>query len=251
MILYIILGVIGFIILFLIILSLPRKENERIHNIEAIDNPDVVKGFETMAKTPAFAWIHKKIVSKLTEFLPEGIIVDLGCGSGNLIVRLAKKFPNSEIIGVDNSSEMLKTAKERAEKKIKSRKIKFKKGSANKLPFNDNSIDFVVSSLSLHHWINPTEALQEIYRVLKKHGYLIIFDFRRNSRKFFYGLLKFATTIVVPKALKDINEPLGSLLSSYTENEMREIFNHTSFDKIDIEALMAWVFIIAKKNKDI
>jgi ubiquinone/menaquinone biosynthesis C-methylase UbiE len=248
MIFYIILGLIGIVFILLIVVSLLKKKNERLHNIEAIDNPKVVKGFERMAKTPPFKLIRKAITSKIEELNPQGTIVDVGCGSGNLLIKLAKKFPKHEIIGVDLSDEMLEAAKKRIEKKGNPSEIKCTHGSANDLPFDENSVDYIISSLSLHHWVNPLVALQEMYRVLKNNGYLVIFDFRRNSRNFFYGLLKFATKIVVPRALKEINEPLGSLLSSYTETEIEEIFAQSPFQEYNREGVMAWMFIIAKKG---
>ncbi|TXT58120.1 MAG: hypothetical protein BAJALOKI1v1_1750008 [Promethearchaeota archaeon] len=246
-IIYILLILVCIIVLILIAISLPRRYTERLHNLEAIDDPKVVEGFEKMAKTPPFIWIRKQITSKVKEYEPTGTIVDLGCGSGNLIVQLAKNFPDQSIIGVDISQEMLNAAKKRVEREVPSRGIEFKKGSSQSLPFPDNSVDFLISSLSLHHWLDPLEALNEIFRVLQKGGSLIIFDFRRNSRNFFYNLLSFATKIVVPKALKRINEPLGSLLSSYSENEIKEIFAGSQFQEYEIEPKMAWMFIIAKK----
>ena len=69
------------------------------------------------------------------------------------------------------------------------------------------------STVSLHHWQNPKQALQELYRVLRPEGQVLIFDLRRDGRKFFYWLLRFAQTFVVPVALRRISEPIGSALS--------------------------------------
>ena len=240
----IILGI--FVIIFLIF-ALPRKINERVPSIEGLDIPEVAKSFERMARTPPFKLLRKKIISQLKKLIPIGTLIDLGCGSGNLIIKIAKVFPNLELIGMDVSNEILSLAKKRAKEHSFNNKITFKVGNVENMPVPDNSIDFIVSSFSLHHWIDPLKAFKEIYRVLKQNGSCLIFDFRRNSRKFFYGLLTFATKIVVPKPLKNINEPIGSLKAAYTADEIKEIFSQTFFEKFEITPYLAWMFIKLKK----
>jgi SAM-dependent methyltransferase len=89
------------------------------------------------------------------------------------------------------------------------------------LPFPDGNLDFVVSTLSLHHWPNPAQAFQEIYRVLKPGGQFLVFDLRRDARRFIYGIARFATAVVVPLAIRRIGEPFGSFLAAYTPGEAR------------------------------
>ena len=174
-------------------------------------------------------------------------LVDVGCGSGNLIIQVAKKYPSLDLIGVDLSSEILELAKKRAVENNLNEKIGFKIGSVEKLPFSDKSVDFVLSTLSLHHWEAPKQAFGEIFRILKDKGVLLIFDFRRDARKFYYGLLKFVTKVVVPKALKKINEPLSSLKAGYIFSEINHIISQTSFSNVDIKPYLAWMFIKLEK----
>ena len=148
---------------------------------------------------------------------------------------------------MDISSEILKFAKERAIKNSYIERIDFKEGTAESLPFPDDSINFIVSSLSLHHWVHPIKGFQEFYRILKKDGIALIFDFRRDARKIFYGFLTFATKLVVPKALKQVNEPLGSIQSSYILAEIKQMFNKNSFVNTKIKPFLAWMFIIINK----
>ena len=75
----------------------------------------------------------------------------------------------------------------------------------------------------------------------------LIFDFRRKSRKFFYGLLTFTTKVVVPKPLKEINEPLGSLMVGYTANEVMQIVSHVPFINIETKTYLARMFIKLEK----
>ena len=59
-------------------------------------------------------------------------------------------------------------------------------GSVEKLPFQDKSVDFIFNTLSLHHWKDLKQVIEEILRVLKDGGVSLIFDFHRDARKFFY-----------------------------------------------------------------
>ena len=244
---YIFLFVLVFIFLIILIFGYPRKKSDRKSNMEGIDNPEVAKAFERMTKILPFRLLHRKIVSKLGEFDLSGRLVDLGCGIGNIILRIATKFPDLNLVGVDISSEILKRAKEYIKEKIPEKEIEFKIGNAEELPFPDNSVDFAISTFSLHHWLDPIKVFHEIYRILKKDGRFIIFDFRRDSRKFFYGFFTFVTKVIVPKSLKKVNEPFDSLQSGYTPNEIIQFLDQSPFNDIEISPFLAWMFIIGKK----
>jgi len=244
---YVFFVIIGIISIIILIFGLPRKKSTRYHNIESVDNPDVVKAFEKMTNFLPFKLLHRKVISRLKKFNPSGKLVDIGCGSGNLITQIAEKLSKLNLVGVDISSEILEHAKKRVIEKKVDKKVEFKNGTVENLPFPNDSVDFIISSLSLHHWVNPIKAFKEIHRILKENGTFLIFDFRRDSRKFFYGFLTFATKVVVPKALKNINEPLGSIQSSYTPDEVLQLISQFSFQNTEIKPYLAWMFISGKK----
>jgi ubiquinone/menaquinone biosynthesis C-methylase UbiE len=241
--LQIVLIIIGIIIAIILIFALPRKKNIRKVSIVGLDDPKVAAAFEKMTNFLPFKLLRRKVISQLNKYKPTGKLVDVGCGSGNLIVEIAKSFTNLELMGVDISQEILYLAKKRAIQNDLQGGIDFKIGNVENLPFPDNSVDFIISTLSLHHWWDPIKAFTEFFRVLKENGTLLIFDFRRDARKFFYGLLKFATKIVVPKALKRINEPIGSLQAAYTPYEIRQMVSKSPFKIVEIEPFLAWIFI--------
>ena len=238
----------GIIFILILIFSLPRKKSEREPSIEGLYCAEVAKAFEKMTNFLPFQMLRRRIISELNKYNLNGLLVDLGCGSGNLIVEIAQKYNSIDLIGIDISDEILELAKQRVIKNELNERIKFEIGNVENLPFSDNSIDFIISSLSLHHWSNPKIAFKELVRTLKGDGLLMVFDFRRNSRKFFYGLLKFATKVVVPKVLKEINEPLGSLQAGYTAEEIKEILSQINIHSVEIKPFLAWMFISVKKH---
>ena len=102
-----------------------------------------------------------------------GILIDIGTGPGFLARLIAQKYPGLKVIGVDLSETMIKIAEK---KKKNSVNLDFKVMDANNLEFPDSSADYVVSTLTAHHWKTPLKVLNEIYRVLKPGGLCWIFD---------------------------------------------------------------------------
>ena len=226
----IIFAIIGIVVILVIIFGFPRKKKSpRKPNIEGLDSPEVAKAFEKMTNILPFRLLRKKVISKLKDFNPKGTLVDIGCGSGNLIIQI------------------LEFAKKRALDRSLGKRIEFKIGNVEKLPFSNESIDFIISTFSLHHWVNPVNGFNEIHRVLKRDGTLLLFDFRRDSRRFFYGFLTFITKVVAPKALKEVHEPLGSIQSSYAYSEIFQLISQTSFQIPKVKTFLAWMFISIKK----
>ncbi len=102
-------------------------------------------------------------------------VVDLGCGTGELVVALARRFRDARIVGIDLSPDMLLYAGRHA---TTDGRLRFTVGNAASLPFDDGSVDLVVSTLSLHHWSEPADAFAEIARVLRPGGIALIYDLR-------------------------------------------------------------------------
>ena len=77
----------------------------------------------------------------------------------------------------------------------------------------------------------------------------MLFDMRRDSRIFFYMLMKFATAIIMPAAMHKLNEPMRSILASYTPIEVSEMFARSPFKTFKIKGRFAWMFVWAKKEQ--
>lgn len=97
-------------------------------------------------------------------------LLDIGCGTGTLFQRLGTSSKWA-LVGVDISLDMLAVA---SGKKIAC--ASFAQGSAYALPFRAGSFDIVVSCSAFHYWRHPRRALDEMARVLKSSGRLVITD---------------------------------------------------------------------------
>jgi len=99
-------------------------------------------------------------------------ILDVGCGTGQTVAYLARKF-GAHVTGIDINSIMVEKAKKRMkEKRIQANVIQC---TVEKLPFLDNQFDFVISE-SVLSFVDTSSALNEIYRVLKRGGRLIAIE---------------------------------------------------------------------------
>jgi SAM-dependent methyltransferase len=133
------------------------------------------------------------------------------------------------------------------------KRIQFKQGSADHLPFDDSTQDFVVSTFSLNHWGDPQSAFKEIQWFLKLGGQMLIFDLRRDARRLFLWLMWFAQNIALRTigagALRRIDEPMNSSIASYTKKELEEIVKKTKFNDCEIKGKFGLIYLWAKKEE--
>ncbi len=100
----------------------------------------------------------------------EDITLDIGCGTG---VLEEKFIPYASVVGVDLSNEMIAIARS---KQIASLALVW--GDAEKLPFASSSFDKVLSCYAVKY-CNLDKLVEQIYRVLKPGGRLVLYDFAR------------------------------------------------------------------------
>lgn len=245
---WIVLGLAALLSVILVIGS-RRVNMPRVPSREGIEDGEAARAYDTISRWPQFRFLREMIVRELKKHRPHGILVDVGCGPGYLVAAIVKSIPRLSIIGVDISLEMVKAATINLSSIGFAKRVEFRLGDVEELPFRDNEVDFVVSTLSLHHWQNPSQALVEICRILKPDGQFLIFDLRRDSRRLFYWLLRFAQTFVVPPPIRNINEPTGSLLSSYTAGELETLLGEIPLEQRKIKPGFGWLFSWARKGR--
>jgi ubiquinone/menaquinone biosynthesis C-methylase UbiE len=119
----------------------------------------------------------KAIALRFWPPVPSTTVLDVGCGTGTLLIAAARSEPGIETHGVDPAAAMIQRARRKAT--AAGVKASFEIGVVEELAFEDDSIDAVLSSLMLHH-LPPTTlraGLTEIRRVLKPGGRFVAVDF--------------------------------------------------------------------------
>ena len=239
--------VLGLVLISILFLGLTRVKLPRQSGFEGIESPEVVQAYDRISRWPQFKVLRRIIVRELRKYHPKGMLVDAGCGPGYLVAVIARALPDLRITGSDISEEMTAKATRNLAALGFGSRVEFRQGDVQKLPFVDSSVDFVISTLSLHHWSDPPQAFREIHRVLKPGGQFLVFDLRRDCRRFFYGLVWFAQTFVVPEAMRATNEPINSVLSSYTPDELAAFVASLPLKQWRVKPGWGWMFLWGQK----
>lgn len=216
---------------------------------------DIQVKFEAIPTLGAIFYnaIIKKLLSKseikialtIIQRIEKGILIDIGSGTGFLSIEIAKRAPKLTIYGIDLSKKMVEIAAGHA-RGIKN--VQFKLSNATDLPFKDESIDFVVSTGSFHHWQKPVKVFNECYRVLKSDGEGWIYDgcsdlpneeVNKLIRK--YGFLRYLISSRIPK--------LHGFAWEEYNTQIKNILDRTKFkDRYQMVLIDTWMKITLKKN---
>jgi SAM-dependent methyltransferase len=128
------------------------------------------------------------IAADVAAVAPDGArVLEVGCGPGHLSIRLARH--GFAVTGLDLDPAMIARAQANADRSGNSdqRRPSFLVGDVASLAFPDRSFDLVVSTLSMHHWADPTPGLAEIGRVLRPGARALVWDFRPGVRPHPFG----------------------------------------------------------------
>ncbi len=139
-----------------------------------------------------------KVQSRILDFVlsylqfGEGRILDIGCGSGALSIKTAKKFPSATVVGIDYWGSVWNFAKAQCEKNAAiegvGQRVSFQKGDAASLDFPDEAFDGAVSNFVFHEVQSQPDkrlVVREALRVVKKGGTFAFHDLFLEEA--FYG----------------------------------------------------------------
>ena len=99
--------------------------------------------------------------------IPHGSVLDVGCGTGELLREVGLRFPETARTGLDLSANMLAVAREKL-----GGAVELVQGDAERLPFADGRFEVLLCNDSFHHYPNPGAAAAEFARVLQPGGVL-------------------------------------------------------------------------------
>jgi demethylmenaquinone methyltransferase/2-methoxy-6-polyprenyl-1,4-benzoquinol methylase len=122
-------------------------------------------------------WWRKKMMRELKGHALNQVL-DIATGTADVALATSKLKPNS-IIGVDISEGMLAVGRIKVEKKGLSSLIKLQKADSENLPFIENQFDSITVAFGVRNFEHLSKGLDEMFRVLKPGGKLVILEFSR------------------------------------------------------------------------
>lgn len=119
----------------------------------------------------------RRVLLENAELRPHQRVLDIGCGTGTLVVLTKRLYPEVEIIGLDPDPKALGRARKKAERAGVA--ARFDEGFSDELPYADQAFDRVFSSLMFHHLRGEEkgQTLREVRRVLAPGGSFELMDF--------------------------------------------------------------------------
>jgi ubiquinone/menaquinone biosynthesis C-methylase UbiE len=124
--------------------------------------------------------LHRRVAADVAALdLPAGSrVLDVGTGPGRVPQLIAEGCPQLSVEGIDLSAEMIATARTLAAGSPVADRVAYVVGDVAALPYPDDSIDLVVSTMSQHHWPDLPASLRELRRVVRPDGRIWIYDAR-------------------------------------------------------------------------
>lgn len=162
------------------------------------------------------------------------VILDIGCGGGRTVNRMASIATEGKIFGIDYSLDCVKWSQNYNEKFIEDSKVEIFHASVEKIPFENNKFDIISAVETIYFWPNLVENFKEVKRVLKPSGKLIIICEMYFSENF-----------------KERNDKLisESDMKIYTPEELKELLEIAGYNniKIDLVEEKNWLCCICEK----
>lgn len=134
---------------------------------------------------------RKKAISKM-EIDKNMLVLDLACGTGDMILELQRQVNGVNVIGADFSKNMLSIAKQ------KGVTAPLLAADAHFLPFKENTFDRIMIAFGLRNVVDKDKGLKNLYRVLKPNGRLCILEFSQPEGVIFSKIYKFYFTKLLP-----------------------------------------------------
>jgi ubiquinone/menaquinone biosynthesis C-methylase UbiE len=122
-------------------------------------------------------WSHSKLTDwglSLVHVRKDNTVLDVGCGGGRTVSKLAAMAVEGKVYGIDYSDDSVAATRSTNAKWIDAGRVEVRQASVSQLPFDDNTFDLVTAVETHFFWPNLAADVREILRVTKSGGTLVI-----------------------------------------------------------------------------
>jgi SAM-dependent methyltransferase len=189
-----------------------------------------------------FLWTMNKSHSNLTDWglsrvaiEKDSTILDVGCGGGRTIAKLAAIATDGAVYGIDYSAESVAVSRGTNAQRVKTGRVDIRQASVSRLPFPDKQFDLVTAIETHYYWPDLVKDLQEILRVLKPGATLIVIAESYKGGKH-------------DKLHQLVMKPLGAARLSVDEH--RQLFAAAGFSDVQIfeERTRGWICALGRRR---
>ncbi len=211
---------------------------------------DSVEQAEAYAETD-FSGPHDEFVRKFRDLFPDfssGKVLDLGCGTADVIIRFAKVFQKTDITGIDGASEMLDFGIRDIVKNGLEEQINLHKCLLSDKLLLKSKYDAVISNSLLHHLKDPLVIWKTVMQCAKPGAPVFIMDlYRPTSSDKADEIVRMYAADAPPLLQKDF---YNSLLAAYTKEEIIEQLNTLSYNSLTVEIISDRHVLVWGKNNE-
>ncbi len=219
--------------------------------MKRIPEPDLmesVKQARAYAETD-FSGPHDEFVRQFASHFPEflkGRVLDLGCGTADVVIRFARAFPDTEITGIDGSRAMLDIGIQEITNNGLSDRVRLEKIFLPDNTFLKKEYDAVISNSLLHHLKGPLVIWKPIKETVLCDAPIFVTDLFRSSSHEKAAEIVHKHAADAPLLLKE--DFYNSLLAAYSKEEITQQLSETGLSSLQVEIISDRHVIIYGKN---
>ncbi len=155
--------------------------------------------------------------------------LDVATGTCDVALEIVKRYPDAKVVGVDFSEGMLELGREKVKKAGHQDRIEVRFADVTSLPFDDNTFDASIIAFGIRNVQDYRKGIEELGRVLKSGGKVVILEFTSIQNRFFRIPYRFYITKILPLIGEIISGKKGAY--KYLPSSMLEFPGPEEFKK--------------------